>query len=282
MTTDPAGEKDRKLALEEVQGLRHRLFFEIGLYERLPISIVNFNVIVGPHDRFDAYCTSCKRSSTMRSDPDSHNVFRSVLRPAGGSNRSLEVFDWITVQLHCTRNETHILKYYFLNDRDWIMKIGQHPSMADIAINNLGRIERVLTQEDRAELVRAIGLHAHGIGVGSFAYLRRILERLVTQAEKGADITTDGKRFVERVKALHGKLPSFLCENAHLHGILSKGIHELSEDECLGAFPVVRAAIEEVFEEQLAEVRRREASEHTAKALNKLNSELAQVDDPES
>ena len=59
------------------------------------------------------------------------------------------------------------------------MKIGQYPSLADIANDESRTYRSVLDETDGAELHRVIGLAAHGVGVGSFVYLRRILERLI-------------------------------------------------------------------------------------------------------
>jgi hypothetical protein len=37
-----------------------------------------------------------------------------------------------------------------------------------------------------------------------------------------------------------------------MYGILSKGLHELSEDECKTYFPVLRTAIEIILDEKIA------------------------------
>lgn len=44
-------------------------------------------------------------------------------------------------------------------------------------------------------------------------------------------------------------------EAANLYKVLSGGVHELSEEECLRAFPVVRAAIELILKERHEEKR---------------------------
>jgi hypothetical protein len=55
---------------------------------------------------------------------------------------------------------------------------------------------------------------------------------------------------------LRDHLPEFLFENRSIYGILSKGIHELSEEECKEYFPVVRGAIEMILDAKLQEVER--------------------------
>jgi len=44
----------------------------------------------------------------------------------------------------------------------------------------------------------------------------------------------------ERIEFLKDYLPPFLVENAKIYSILSLGVHELDEDDCLAFFPVLR------------------------------------------
>jgi hypothetical protein len=50
--------------------------------------------------------------------------------------------------------------------------------------------------------------------------------------------------FDQKIEVLHGYLPQLLVDNKNLYGIVSKGIHELSEEECLTMFPCIRTGIE--------------------------------------
>src|SRR5688572_26476501 len=88
-----------------------------------------------------------------------------------------------TVVLVCTRqSREHRAFFNFLIWDNKIMKIGQYPSRADIERVNLDKYRRILGKEKYREFVRAVGLVANGIGVGSFVYLRRIFEHLIEQA----------------------------------------------------------------------------------------------------
>ncbi|MGE7954793.1 hypothetical protein [Lysinibacillus xylanilyticus] len=57
----------------------------------------------------------------------------------------------------------------------------------------------------------------------------------------------------DKIKLLQNKLPEVLIENRAVYGIMSKGIHELSEDECLALFPDVKLGIELILDEKLYE-----------------------------
>jgi hypothetical protein len=57
-----------------------------------------------------------------------------------------------------------------------------------------------------------------------------------------------------------------LKDNKNLYGIVSKGIHELSEEECLTMFPCIRTGIELILDDILAE----EEKQKKAKTFKKF------------
>ena len=56
-------------------------------------------------------------------------------------------------------------------------------------------------------------------------------------------------RMAERIEFLKDHLPEFLVKNKKLYGILSLGIHELNEADCLGFFSVIRASTIYILDE---------------------------------
>ena len=143
----------------------------------------------------------------------------------------------------------------------------------------LDAYKHVISKEDRKELGIAIGLFASGVGAGSYVYLRRILERLIYQAKTTAgDAVNDEEfeqaRMAERIKMLQGYLPEMLTKNTAIYGILSKGIHELSEDECRKYFPVVKECIYQIL--GMWECERRKQADEIAlnKALSTISSSI--------
>lgn len=92
--------------------------------------------------------------------------------------------------------------------------------------------------------------YASGMGIGSYVYLRRIFERIIVTASHKA--ISDGKikaedfggaRVNEKIKMLSDYLPKSLVHNEAFYGIVSKGIHELSEEECIEYFPIMKSFI---------------------------------------
>ena len=159
------------------------------------------------------------------------------------------------------------------------MKIGQYPSIADMTFSKLDDYKHVISKQDRRELGTAIGLFANGIGAGSYVYLRRILERLVYQAKENTGDKIDNDAFenarvADRIKMLKGYVPDILIQNTMIYGILSKGIHELSEEECLNYFPVVKECIFQILG-MWENIRKKQADEEALnKALNAIKAKI--------
>ena len=132
------------------------------------------------------------------------------------------------------------------------------------------------------ELTKAIGLAANGIGIGAFVYLRRIFEYLVFEAfeiAKTEKLDFDVNAFAvvrmnEKIQMLSGFLPSFLVENYAIYGILSKGVHELSEEECKEYFAVLKLSIEMMLEEKLEKFQKEKCKAEIRNALSVISSKI--------
>lgn len=177
----------------------------------------------------------------------------------------------------CAMDSQHHLDYIVLTQGNKMMKIGQYPSVADLSFPELKEYRKVMQNEDEKEFKRAIGLFANGIGVGSFVYLRRIFERILDAAREKASANGElnedefkKARVTEKVKLLVKYLPKILVDNTVFYGILSKGIHELSEEDCIMYFPVMEKFILMTFE-QWEKIRRDEENEKEIQTvLNKI------------
>jgi hypothetical protein len=66
--------------------------------------------------------------------------------------------------------------------------------------------------------------------------------------------------------------------NKAVYGILSKGMHELDEETCLTAFPVVRAAIIQILEQDLEARNKARAEEELEREVAKLHQRLKAAD----
>ena len=81
-------------------------------------------------------------------------------------------------------------------------------------------------------------------------------------------------RVAEKIKMLEGYLPDILVKNATIYGILSKGIHELSEEECRKYFPVVKGCIYQILGMWESERRKKADEDALSKALSSISSSI--------
>ena len=180
----------------------------------------------------------------------------------------------------CTRDRQHFIIFDLITTDDKIIKVGQYPSVADLVIPEIAKYKPVLGTQYR-EFSKAIGLFAHGIGIGSFVYLRRIIENLVfdkyNEVSENLEISnTEFMRlkFDEKIEALKPYLSEVLVANKNIYGIVSKGIHELSEEECREMFPYIKAGIELILDSLLAEKERKSKEKIFEKFVAKKTGEL--------
>jgi hypothetical protein len=77
----------------------------------------------------------------------------------------------------------------------------------------------------------------------------------------------------EKIGLLKEYLPEFLIENKIIHSILSKGIHELSEAQCLEYFDSVKVGIELILDEKLEKLDREAKIKEAKKSLSLIHSD---------
>lgn len=238
--------------------------------------------------QFDAYCIYCRRSATFRTLKDRKTQDVSQIEkvaqrniPAKERLKQLRFEDGqFALHLGCTRNTDHIYSYFFNYDEkeSILTKIGQMPSLEDVAGADIQRFRRILG-DDFAELRKATGLYAHGIGIGSFVYLRRIFENLVENARSIADPKGDRvtefrqMRMADQISELADFLPPAVVKYKETYGILSKGLHDLTEEDCKRHFPVVRAAVIMMLEQRYEAAEKAKAEAELERAVNAIASE---------
>lgn len=194
-------------------------------------------------------------------------------------------YDTNEVIFICSRYETlfHFLIHIEVYDsKKIISKVGQYPSVADFHIGQVHKYDKVLSKDKMREFTKAIGLAANGIGIGSFVYLRRIFEHLVSEAfekaisendEFDADAFSKAK-MNNKIQMLSGYLPDFLVENYSIYGILSKGIHELSEEDCKSYFSILRESIEMILDEKEDNRQKEMKKDNIKKVLSQITREI--------
>jgi len=239
------------------------------------IKRTNLLNILLPKITIDVYCPVCEKETVFTPadrdidwEPGSTYIIRN----------GVEYAHFKCSRRHCKKN-----LYFIFNIRDGIVtKIGQNPSIADLITPDLKKYSKVLTKNLISDWQRAIGLRAHGIGAGSYVYLRRIIENMVLEAfslalkdGKIKEDTYEKSRWPERIKLLKDYLPEYLVENASVYKILSKGVHELTEAECNDYFDVVNTAIDIICQQKLTQSEEQKKIKAGEKSLQKVLKKLS-------
>jgi hypothetical protein len=165
-----------------------------------------------------------------------------------------------------------------------IQKIGQHPSYGDLNLPRFKKYATILDKPKFRELTRAVGLASHDVGIGSYVYLRRVFEAFIEEAhqievsEANWDEEDENgykkSRMSEKIDLLKHRLPDFLVENRNMYALLSKGVHELSEDECLSHFDLLLTSIELILGEKLERKEKQKKIHEAKSALSKAAGEI--------
>jgi len=228
---------------------------------------------------FDCFCVECKQVTPFI-------VTTIIAQTMGGGLRGVtrvqnppQVQALRSVCQRCI----NIYLYTFRKLGDRFIKIGQHPSMADISFGELKDIEKGLDELDRKELGTALGLFAHDAASGAFTYLRRVFERMIRRAyeclgEKKDPVDYEGLRWDEKIEALKDSLPDVVVENKKVFSLLSKGIHELTDEQCKLMFPVVKSVIFQMLEQEEHKRKKAAAAKATAAALGALLADHTATD----
>lgn len=226
---------------------------------------------------FDAYCKNCKRETTFRVGA------REMANRGLGSRTAPGVWvippNLLSISATCQRDHT-VYSYILRFEKDRVRKIGQWPSTADIAFGELRQIDKGLDEDDRQELGKALGLYAHDTAIGAFVYLRRVFERMVARAhQRQADggNAVDGfdtLRMDEKIAALKDELPERVVKHSAVFSVLSVGIHELTEDQCSKYFPVMKAVLFQMLEQEEHKRKAAMTARETDSAIQNILGEL--------
>jgi hypothetical protein len=241
------------------------------LYSKIhPVNKATLLTLRATWFQFDCYCVECGKETPFRKFGSTSKNDVTVCYETG-------IF---SVSVNCSRCGEDYTFFFKYDEHDVLTKIGQDPSIEDITGGDLKRFRPLLRDGYYADMARANGLISHGIGIGAFVYLRRVFEKLIAdhrathERANGPIGGFDVMRMEERIEALSSALPPALVRNRSMYGILSKGIHELSEDECKLYYPAVRAAILQILEQDFEARARDDAEKAVEIEIQKITQSL--------
>ncbi|MBU2046347.1 MAG: hypothetical protein KJ712_06420, partial [Bacteroidetes bacterium] len=240
--------------------LAYNFIIKDPLYKKIDISSISNSDIVDIlfyQGSIDSFCPECNDLSIFTINHDFQkeqhmiNLQMSISSPKNHkSSKLFEYSEIYTLEFHCSRNKLHHLNIIYKVEKQTISKIGQSPSLFELQRGEFKKYKFILGNSYN-DLYNAVMFYSSHFGVASFAHLRRIVENyfLDKAYQKCKDLSDwdDRKykesRFSEKLSLLKDELPETLVENQRLYSIISKGIHELNEDECLLYFSAVKECI---------------------------------------
>lgn len=236
----------------------------------------------------DCFCNDCSANSVFKPDDNKpqkgigHGMTYPITNPDEWNIELSTTLSNFQKKYTCSRNEDHELMFFLQIKNGKFSKIGQSPALADIAEQEIKKYKKILGDTHYHEFSKAIGLFTHGVGVGSFVYLRRIIENFIIKPSyetakiraEWDDAAYQKARVKEKINLLKNELPPFLVDNAVIYSIISKGIHDLTENECREYFPILRSCLEFVLTEletkRLTDQKRKEMQATLAKIAGEI------------
>lgn len=243
----------------------------MNLYES--IDEKEFEALITWDDSFMAYCPNCERETTFRRSEwfnkrvepiEIETLFESKENIEKNCSNILKaLFDYdeigtdkiriteekgalLVKEYQCCLSSFHRKYEIFYRDRgsDKIIKIGQYPSAYDTASQEYLEKLKVVCGNRKAKemskyVKKALTMESFGYGIPALLYMRRAFEQLISISEEKNELENTGEKMFERIKN-NPLLPKEIKENARLYNIISEGIHNETEEECMELFKLIK------------------------------------------
>ena len=265
---------------EEIKKVsKHDFYFEIPLYEVLKLDKIEKGFLEGDVDAWSA----------INSTETTYKILFQWVDKIERKDIGVYGTEWVykgfaEITLTCKRKDNDILRFFVYKDEinGFIIKVGQFPSIADLQFADIERkYSKVLRRQYLNEFKKSIVSASHGYGVAAFVYLRRIFENLILNTFKKhkSDLNLDPEEFIqkrmeEKVDLLKEYLPEQLVKMKAVYGILSKGIHELDEQECSEYYAPLKLSIELILDQKIEQEEKRKRDEEVKKQIAELTKKL--------
>ena len=187
---------------------------------------------------------------------------------------------------HCNRVFNISIKVEF-NSEDKLVfcKIGQYPSVK--LFNNIrtNRFDKALKKRKlKDEYLTAIRAYHDGYYIASYVYMRRIIEKLMTQIFQQEGRGIEFGRFCKlhfngKIKVIKDDLPELL-QDKRLYEITSAGIHQLNEKDCKEYYSVLMSAFELILSEEDRKIQENNLREELKKDIGTVHSEVKRKTKP--
>lgn len=162
--------------------------------------------------------------------------------------------------------------FYKDNEAKKIIKIAQYPSEYDMGSKEyLDKLKAVCGTKEAREMVKFINkaliMESNGLGIPALVYMRRAFERLIAISEDKNKLENTGTTMAERIKN-NPLLPTQIKENTRLYNIISEGIHNETEEECMELFKLIKVGFTILLRKTYEHVQEQKELEELSKLVS--------------
>ncbi|MCB8770167.1 hypothetical protein [Acinetobacter soli] len=252
------------------------LYSEVSMKKDFPMyntTSVNFREMV-------YFCDICESIKPLHNDCDDYNFFSIAY-----TDKQTMIFRRFSC-VSCQKfYKEFLIRLVKVDGKSCtLMKVGEYPQKQLPKSKTLSKFFR----EDKAEYNKAVICIANGYGVAAFAYMRRIVEKnilsLLDQIQESVSQDSAISNSInelkatspmsDRIRIANSALPDYLKPDGfnplgQIYGLLSDGVHSLSDSECLDKAENIQVCLEFLISELAAHKQNKEEFKKRLDALRK-------------
>lgn len=223
--------------------------------------------------KIKTYCIDCIHENSMNVYINEVNCF--------GSRICDSLHDYIKITIECVADNTHKMDFILHVEDDIAEIVGAYPNKLKLKYINYKKYEKHLKKHYKA-LINAEKVHEIEASAGAFVYLRRIFEDIIEEKHMKADLNEKDEddyknnNMKKKVKMLKSDLSNIISENCtDIYGVLSKGVHQLTDEECSQYFYVMRDLIISILDEELSKIENEKNTKKVINGCKKIKKEIS-------
>lgn len=265
---------------EDVATKLYNLLINKGTYEKVSdVDTTVFEQFVSKNvfPTLDLYCPNCKENKTFVQTNWNFVDGLGGYRKDGSYQQNIR-----SLYYHCpTCNQSIFFLFFF--DGNSIIKLAQYPSLYDVSRDELKIYQKneLIDRNSFKEIYKAETCASSGYYVAAYTYMRRVYETMLLsvfeQNQEQIGLTEDDFRKLHSDKKLEAIKDYLAIEDEiylPLYGLLSAGIHAMTEEQCCEDYNVLKPILLDILAEQKAkkekENKRKELKELFAKRKGEM------------
>ena len=265
---------------EDVAIKLYDLLINKGTYEKVSdVDATVFEQFVSRSgfSTLDLHCPNCKENKTFV------YIDWDCVQGLGQYQKGIEHnINMRSLYYKCpTCGQSVFFLFYF--DGTSIIKLAQYPSLYDVSRDELKKYQKneLIDKNSFKEIYKAETCASSGYYVAAYTYMRRVYETMLLsvfdQNKEEIGLTEDDFRKLHSDKKLEA-IKDYLAIDDEiylpLYGLLSAGIHAMTEEQCCEDYNVLKPILLDILAEQKAkkekESKRKELKELFAKRKGEM------------